>query len=179
MRILTRLSATCAALVTLLAAGSAAATSFFDFSYTFDDGAIAEGILEGDIQLADTNLIDVLSVSVLSVSGVTICEGNCLATSRSLEPALVSFDGGLVDIIVTPIPQTGDGALAWSSLDTAAYSVGGTIEAFYYDSSRWSLSERVSEGVSAASPVPEPGAAMLFGAGALAVASRLRGQARR
>lgn len=176
MRILTQLTATFAAFATLLSAGSAAATSSFDFAYTFDDGVVAEGLLEGDIRLADTNLVDVLSVAVLSVGGVTVCDGDCLANPLgSPGPALVSFDGVLMDIIVSPDPPDGTGALAWSSADVAVYSVGGAAQTFDYDGNRWSLSERVA----AATPVPEPGAAMLFGVGVLAVASRLRIRPRR
>ena len=157
-----------------LSAGPAAAASF-GFSYVFETGDSVDGMLDGDVSATDPNLVENAKVTMLVINGVTPFVGD-IVTAPDLSFAFfpdsdtVSFDGSDVDLAVFGTVEFPGPVLLLLDSDgpnsSGLFSTLGSVSELVFEPSRWTLTPKA--------PIPEPGAATLFGLGGLIVASRTR-----
>jgi hypothetical protein len=130
-----------------LAMSSLVATSaqaeVFDFSYTFADGRVASGIVEGTVQ-ADLNTVYIYTVDSLVVLGESIVPAVSVARDEST-PGIVTFDNSYMNFFATnPTSSFGFG-VSFEPSSGEVLAVGAPpygprdVEAF--DPTRWSFTE--------------------------------------
>ena len=91
MKICTLNFAAAAVLAASTIACATARAETFDFSYTFDDGGVASGVVEGNVQ-PDLNTVLVYSIDNLVVFGETIAPA-VVGDYIYSPPGSVTFDG--------------------------------------------------------------------------------------
>ena len=154
-----------------LSVGPAAAASF-NFSYTFEDGTIVLGTLDGDISVTDANLVENVVVTTASLNGIVpFLDPILTAPDEPLasfpDSDTVSFDGSGMDLAVFASTATTRALLftitAEGQVSAELSSLVGLVTDPVYEPSRWALT-----------PVPEPDTGMLVGLGGLLMAWRAR-----
>jgi hypothetical protein len=154
----------------------AAKASVYNFSYEFSTGDILSGQFDGTISGGDPNLLEVSSVISASFNGtlgpaLPFVDSTTNYFLSSGSPAVVSFDGGVMDIVASTSPCCGDGFVFLdSSLGggmiaiNTGLSFGGfgynppvTPDTEIFDAANWSLT--------AASETPLPASFPLLATG--------------
>jgi hypothetical protein len=136
----------------------------FNFSYTFGNGGVASGVVEGIVQ-SDPNVVFLDSIDSLVALGETIVSPFITNVSGIL-PVVVTFDGsGNMDFTAAdPSSTLGFQVLSSSAVAAAFASSAADIEV--YDPSHWSLTAVV--------PEPSTWAMMLLGFAGLSFANYRR-----
>ncbi len=158
--------AAAAALAISTLVGASAQAAVFNFSYTFGDGQVAAGVVEGTVQ-PDGNTIDVFTVDSLTTNGQSI-DPAIVMNGDNVVPAIATFDGSFMDFVAQdPTLRYG---LVVQSVSVAVIDplVGlGTFEG--YKPAHWSITE-----TGAAVPEPATWAMMLLGFAGLGYAAYQR-----
>jgi hypothetical protein len=157
-----------------LVAASAQA-EVFDFSYTFADGGVASGVVEGTVQ-PDLNTVYIYTVDSLTVLGEAIYPAVAVARDEST-PGVVTFDNSYINFAATnPSFSFGFGAFQAPPSGPRVLAIGapyyGEREEEDFDPTRWSFTEGRA--------VPEPATWVMMGfgfAGIGALAYRARRKA--
>jgi PEP-CTERM motif len=147
-------------------AGSARAETF-DFSYTFNDGGVVTGVLEGTVQ-PDMNTVLTSIVDSLVVFGETVTPPLFVTLhAYNPPPAIVTFDGSFMDIVVANTDRTA--AFSASSDDgrVGGATPSGSVDYETYDPAQWTLTA-----------VPEPATWALMLAGFVGLGVLARGRKR-
>ena len=97
--------------------GSARA-EVFNFSYTFSDGGVASGVVEGIVQ-SDPNVVFLDSIDSLVALGETIVSPS-ITTVSGIPPVVVTFDGSGNMDFTAPDPSSTLGFQVSSSSAVAA-----------------------------------------------------------
>ncbi len=151
------LAATIAMAASSLAAASADA-EVFDFSYTFADGGVVSGVVEG---VLDPDVgVSVNSVDSLVVFGQSIAQPLVAVSTLTLvPPAIVTFDGSFMDMVFADASFS-YGIAVTSLFGPTEVTAGapGIEDEEAFDPTRWSIS--------AAVPEPSTWTLMLAGFGA-------------
>jgi hypothetical protein len=152
---------------------ASAQAEVFDFSYTFADGRVASGVVEGTVQ-ADLNTVYIYTVDSLTVLGEAIYPA-VAAASDEITPGVVTFDTSYMNFGATnPTFSFGFGVFFEPSSEVLAIGAppNGPRDVEDFDPTRWSFTE------GRAVPEPATWVMMVFGfAGIGALAYRARRKA--
>jgi hypothetical protein len=162
--------AAAAALAISTFVAASAQAEVFDFSYTFGNGQVGTGVVEGTVQ-PDGNTIDIDTVDSFTTNGQSIDPAVAATDIAGPPPAIATFDGSFMDFLIVN-PARSRGLVLISSEQLAQiYPPVGLPTQETYDPARWSITE-------AAVPEPETWAMMGLGfAGIGALAYRARRKA--
>jgi hypothetical protein len=151
---LSGVAAAAALAISTLVAASAQA-EVFDFSYTFGDGFVGTGVVEGTVR-ADGNTIDIYTVDSFTINGHSVDLPVASTESSSVPPAIATFDGSFMDFEVSGPPH--NFLFVFSDIHLAQTRFANSGAAERYDPTRWSITE-------AAAAVPEPATWVMMGLG--------------
>ncbi len=150
---LSGVAAAAALAISTLVAASAQA-EVFDFSYTFGDGFVGTGVVEGTVR-ADGNTIDIFTVDSFTLNGQSVDPAVASTESSGVPPAIATFDGSFMDFRVTG--PSHNFLFVNSDIHLAQSGLGNVGHVESYDPTRWSITE--------AAAVPEPTTWVMMGLG--------------